>query len=1134
MLFFLFLSLNPWLAFQDVHGSGGADRIEPGYDYRLILGGAEFDPLLEAPPIPAAWQSPPRPDADFHLIQFQGPTRGSWLDAVKSEQLKIVRYIYPFTYVVWGRPADLSRAEAGHAFVRWSGPFEAAYRVLPRWRFLSETPVPVALLIYSGADLDAIRAGLLSLGAAGIRTRPIDAQFEVWALDLPGDRFQDAAKIAGVYSIQPKPTDGGTRGERSNQVNVNQVDMNQQAFPGYQTWLAGVGLSGAGIVIANVDSGVDQNHPDLVNRFLPCTGDTCGGGASSGHGTHTAGIMAADGASGALDGFGFLRGLGVAPGASMVEQVYNPTFLQPGGMLTLMLESFRNGAQLSGNSWGPAGSPMGYDNDTMQVDIGVRDVDPDVPGNQPFSYVLSIMNGFGGFQSQGTPDEAKNIFGVGSTFMQLPDGTQFEDINSVSSNSAHGPALDGRLLPLIVAPGRFVDSTDPGSGYQFRSGTSMASPHVSGAVALFIEYYRALTADRGGADPSPALIKAAFLPVAIDLAGHMDADGKPLGHRFDSKQGWGRMDLEAVVDPQVDVLYFDNPQIFENTGESWQQVVAVDDPSKPVKMMLVWTDAPGHGLGGATPAWNNDLDLEVTYGGATFLGNAFGPDGWSVDGGVADFANNTEGVLIGPTASGLITIEVNAVNLNSDGIPNSGGVTDQDFSLVCYNCDSEPSFLVSPNQNLAEVCAGDDAVFELQVTPTLDFGESISLSAVGLPAGLNANFSQNPLLPPGMTTLTISNTQDIAAGSYPFQVQAVSASQNKSLDLELTLFSALPGAPSLSAPADMALNQSLAPAFAWNAAAQAGSYAFELSRDAGFTDLVYSTALVGTMLTLPRTLEVDREYFWRVRATNPCGTGPISPAFQFRTTAEPPLLLVDDDDNQPDSRSAYTDVLDQLGLTYSVWDTAGGVNEPEAADMAPYPLVIWFSGGSTGNPPLAGPGIDGETALAAYLDGGGCLLLSSQSYLFDRGGMGADLPTAFMSDYLGVGSGTSDSGQTTMMGEGPIFGGVGFHNLTFPFANRSDRLSPNANGALAFSGDRGDGAVQREGLTYHAAYLGFPMEALPLNARIDTLQAMLQWCGAPTEGGCTEMADLLGKYPQWPAGQTVLDLIQCLNLFEQP
>ncbi|MEZ6083693.1 MAG: hypothetical protein R3E58_07060 [Phycisphaerae bacterium] len=59
-------------------------------------------------------------------------------------------------------------------------------------------------------------------------------------------------------------------------------------------------------------------------------------------------------------------------------------------MLTLMYDSYANGALLSGNSWGPAGTPRGYDDDTMQVDIGVRDSSTSTPGNQePPTFSLS-------------------------------------------------------------------------------------------------------------------------------------------------------------------------------------------------------------------------------------------------------------------------------------------------------------------------------------------------------------------------------------------------------------------------------------------------------------------------------------------------------------------------------------------------------------------------------------------------------------------------------------------------------------------------------------------------------------------------------------------------------------------------
>jgi subtilisin family serine protease len=614
--------------------------------------------------------------------------RPEWRRGLEDAGYQVIVYVHPFTYVVWD-PAGGSAPPPAAGFVRWSGPFLPAYRVLPRWRSLPADPVRLDAVLYRGGDVEAAVAGLEALGGRGLDRGVIDRRFEVVTLTLPGDRLAGAARLPAVYSLQPVPTDGGLRGEMSDQVNVNNVDLTNLAFPGYQSWLTSVGLDGAGVTIANVDGGVNQAHADLAARMLPCTGVTCSGGSST-HGTHTAGIMAADGSSGATDSFGFLRGLGVAPGANLVEQVYSPHFQAPNGMLLLMRDSRANGAPLSGNSWGPAGSPRGYDNDTMQVDIGVRDSDPITRGDQPLTFVLSFMNGNGGTSSQGTPDEAKNLFNIGSTKMQDSDGAQILEIDDLSANTAHGPALDGRTIPHLVAPGCRVDSTVT-SGYGLLCGTSMASPHVSGAVALFIERYRGLA----GADPSPALVKAAFLAVGRDLAGHDDADGNTLGHPFDSKQGWGRMDLGAVVDPPDGVIYVEQDTVLDSTGEQWSATFAVDDPSQPVRVMLVWTDAPGHGLGGSTPAWNNDLDLEVDAGGATYLGNVFGASGWSATGGTADDRNNTEGVKLGPTAPDTeVTIRVIAANVSSDGVPAAGDATDQDFAVVCVNCLTEPPIFV--------------------------------------------------------------------------------------------------------------------------------------------------------------------------------------------------------------------------------------------------------------------------------------------------------------------------------------------------------------------------------------------------------------------------------------------------------
>jgi len=1061
-------------------------------DYSLVLGESRFDPLLETPSVPAEWAALARAGGkDLRLIQFVGPTKQEWLDRLAADGTRIVQYIHPNTYVVYAESTILTNQRAALE-VRWTGDFLPAYKVMPRWRALPAGPIASKVMVYRSTDSNRIFESIKALGGKLDSVANTDPVFDVATFMLPGEKFLDVASLGGVYSVQPIPTDGGLRGEMSDQVNVNNVNGSNQAFPGYMAWLSSVGLSGAGVRIANVDGGVQDTHPNLVNRFVACLGTTCSA-TSSNHGTHTAGIMAADGTSGVLDSFGFQRGLGVAPGANLVEQVYSPWYTQADGMLLLMTDSYNNGASLSGNSWGPAGTPQGYDDDTRQCDVGVRDAVPLTAGNQPLSFVLSFMNGNGETSTQGTPDEAKNIFTIGSTKMQTSGGTQILQIDDLSSNSAHGPALDGRKIPHMVAPGCYVDSTYPTNSYALLCGTSMASPHVSGAVALFIQYYRGLPGFT--VDPSPALVKAAFLPVAHDLAGHLDADGGVLGHPFDSKQGWGRMDLEAVVDPQLAVQYFDNPVVFDNTGEQWVRSVSAEDPSHPIRIMLVWTDAPGHGLGGSTPAWNNDLDLTVEGGANTYRGNVFNSSGWSTTGGAADDRNNTEGVFIGPTAPNGYTIRVTAANINSDGVPNSGDTTDQDFAVVCYNCDLDPTFTLAATPTPRDICAPSDAVYAIDVGSVMGFTDPVTLSAGGNPGGTMVGFGTNPITPPGSTTMTISNTGAASAGSYDILVTGTFGPTVRSSTVRLNLFTASPGAATLISPANGAIDQALRPNFTWSAASQASAYTIEIAADAGFGSIVQSASgLINPAFTPAGDLGTATTYYWHVSATNPCGTGPNSTPFSFTTRTIPLILLVDDDDNNPDVRATYTAALAALGKNYDLWDTNNSDNEPTAAQLSPYKIVIWFTGHEFGG--FAGPGSAGETALATWLNSGKRLWIVGQDYLYDRDSP-TGVPTSFMQTYLGMASpGQNDINQTTVTGQN-VFSGLGPYALSYPFANFSDRISPNGTALVAFNGNAGtppNAAISKDSGVYKTVFFGFPWEAIAATSdRQVVMQRVLDW-----------------------------------------
>ncbi len=217
-------------------------------------------------------------------------------------------------------------------------------------------------------------------------------------------------------------------------------------------------------------------------------------------------------------------------------------------------------------------------------------------------------------------------------------------------------------------------------------------------------------------------------------------------------------------------------------------------------------------------------------------------------------------------------------------------------------------------------------------------------------------------------------------------------------------------------------------------------------------------------------------------------------------SGSPSILLVDDDDNDPDVRSYYTAALDGLGKSYQVWDTVNSDNEPGNVALQAYQTVIWFTGASYSA--VTGPGASGEADLSSFLSGGNgrCLVLSSQDYHAARG------TTGFMTGYLGLGSVLDDVGQSTVQGQGSAFSGLGPYALAYPFFDYSDQIFPATGAEVAFSGDQGGAAISRIGPNHRTIFLAFPFEALPTaQARQDVMAAALDYCA-------TIFADVPPKY----------------------
>lgn len=854
----------------------------------------QFDPLAYRPE--ESLVAAPRTASDHGLafIQFRAPVKAEWLTELNRQQIKVLQYYPHHTYLVWSTAQALNQSRQ-FSMVRWADDFSPAFKISPELKTFGSQINQLHVHFYNDGDPQSVLDQLAQMGASVINHFPAqpDQQLYEAILIAPKSQLTAISQIPAVIWMgyaSPKPV---LDDESSAQTIAGNLLPSSQPEGNYPGWLSGVDLDGSGVVWSITDTGIDYSHPDLNSRIIggfnyPGCNQTDPGNDpnSGGHGTHVAGILGGDGGAGFTDADGYLYGLGVAPGVSLFAQ--NPicgtqnSWPPAGGWQELTKNPILAGAVGSNNSWTSGeGTAHGYQASERTHDIIVRDGNFDTLGiAEQFMIVFSAGNSGPGASTLTAPKEAKNVVVTGGT-----QTWRFgNDTDAMYNSSSRGPAVDGRILPTIVAPGQQVSSTrNDGASqcasaisgtnglYSFCTGTSMASPHAAGALVLLTEWWRNQNA---GANPSPAMGKALLINSATDISG---AAAIP-----NDDEGWGRINLSNIFESSTPFVFIDQEQLLTNTGEQWTATVAVANPNLPLKVTLVWSDAPG--AIGANPALVNDLNLSVSTSGSTYLGNVFN-SGESVPGGVPDTINNIENVFIS-TPGGSAEIRIDAFNIAGDGVPYNASSIDQDFALVCSNCVLQPDFTLDLPQTPAAACAPDSANTTIDVDAVLGFNDPVSLSVLNTPVGLTTSFDQNSVTPPAQVALSYDNTGSVTPGSYAMTLQATSTTGVKSRNLQLDIFDQVPASSQLNMPINGASNQSLNLSLSWSAVAQAGSYQIEIDDNADFSSPEINIVTSDTQLDIDSGLSSSTQYYWRVTVENACGQSQ-SNIFSFTTEALP-------------------------------------------------------------------------------------------------------------------------------------------------------------------------------------------------------------------------------------------------------
>jgi len=282
-----------------------------------------------------------------------------------------------------------------------------------------------------------------------------------------------------------------------------------------------LGFRGQGVVVASMDTGVDGTHPDLRTQWR--------GGSNSwfdpygehpfepvdfnGHGTWTMGVIVGRDTSG--------RAIGVAPEAQWIAvKIFNDSGVARISAIHLGFQwlldpdgdpATADAPHIVNNSWtfGAPGCDLTFEPDLQAlVAAGITPV--------------FAAGNFGPYPStSASPANNPSAFAVGAV----------DNADGIYEGSSRGPTTCGtgtpRVFPDVVAPGVDVLTADLFGGYIRGTGTSLAAPHVSGALALLLNAAPELTVEQQ---------RIALMASAVDLG----ASGS------DNTYGFGRIDVLAA------------------------------------------------------------------------------------------------------------------------------------------------------------------------------------------------------------------------------------------------------------------------------------------------------------------------------------------------------------------------------------------------------------------------------------------------------------------------------------------------------------------------------------------------------------------------------------------------------------
>ncbi len=441
------------------------------------------------------------------------------------------------------------------------------------------------------------------LNSQGSKVKEVESFWVINAIHVKAtpDIIEELAKLPDVDYIKPVQKYHIIEPVKSQKAppSVNAVEWNIDKIKADSVWYQ-YGLSGSGVHVGVLDTGIDPNHPALdgnfSGHFLDAVNNQTDPYDDHGHGTHVSGTIAGgDGPGPFTDDIGVAYNTQIssckafsASGSGTDTDIFECSQW----FVSLKADSGVPLVAIS-NSWGGGGGDTWMWDDIWNNWRGM-DIIP----------VFAAGNSGPGSGTVGSPGDYPIVIAVGAT----------DNADNVADFSSRGPAPNTApyndttywsrpdwnfIKPDISAPGAGIRSSVPGGGYDTWDGTSMATPHVTGVIALMFEL-------------NPTLDYYTVYDILTNYGVDQPSQG---GTYPNNDYGWGRINALKVIQntPTLTEPFIKPVAFIVDDGSGNNDGVA--DPGESVNLFVVLRNL---GL----DATNVSATLTVLDTGVTITDNA--------------------------------------------------------------------------------------------------------------------------------------------------------------------------------------------------------------------------------------------------------------------------------------------------------------------------------------------------------------------------------------------------------------------------------------------------------------------------------------------------------------------------------